>query len=783
MGRLLWIKMLRDMKRSWAAYAICMIIVAIGFCGYSVLELCQKNLEESERYFFQVTDFCDGFAVVERAPESVGALLERIDGVERAEGRLEKNVRVTAYDDEVELHLVSIREGSMNQPKLSRGSLPAEGERQMVIGDAISKVRKIRPGEELPVIIQGKQVMLEVSGSGITPENIYMIKDMGDLFPDPSAYDAAFMDYDTMAGLFSEAGMVNSFLFRLSPGAAWDDVKDEIERTLTPYGCYQLNASEDQLSVSMLDEEIKQLGKMSGVVPFLFLTVAAVILYITMSRLVEQQRTQIGTLLAMGISMKSIQLHYMLYGVFVGAVGGLAGGLLGYGLADPMAGFYRMYFNLPDVTASLSVLYLCGGTVAAAVFCGGVAWVIAGSFGDLTPSVALRPPAPKAARQSALERIPGFAALFTVPGMMAVRSLSRNRKRTAFSIVGISFAFMITATLVSMNKMFDVFIFDYWEKTQKQDIMVQFNRPVSVDDALLAVRHEDIQAAEGVVDVTATLRGPQGEVDCTIQGISPDSRLCRLFDTEGRPVKVEDEGIVLSEHMATLMDVGIGDTIQVKVVYPKERLSRVAVTAIVNQYMGSTAYMSYQGVGRISEYRNVYTSVLLKAPERVQQEILERLNDATAVSLVESRQQRLDGYHSMMGSMSGIMASMSAMGVIIGCVVIYVSSLISFEELKREISTLMALGLRDVQCLEVISVSQWLMSIGGMILGIPMAMGVSRWISVAMASELYTIPDFVDGMSLLRAVGLTMISVWVSSRLMLRKMRKLSPVELLRERE
>lgn len=775
--------MLRDMKRSWATYVICIIIVAIGFCGYSVLELCQKNLEESERYFFQVTDFCDGFATVEQAPESVSSLLERIDGVDLAEGRLEKNVRVMAYDEEVELHLVSIREGSMNQPKLSRGSLPGKGQKQVVVGDAISKVRKIRPGEVLPVMIHGKRIMLEVSGSGITPENIYMIKDMGDLFPDPSSYDAAFMDYDMMAGLFSEPGMVNSFLFRLVPGVEWADVEEEIERVLTPYGCYQLNGSEDQLSVSMLDEEIKQLGKMSGVVPLLFLTVAAVILYITMSRLVEQQRTQIGTLLAMGIDMRKIQLHYMLYGVFVGAVGGIAGGLMGYGLADPMAGFYRMYFNLPDVTASLSGTYLVGGTVAAALFCGGVSWVIAGSFGDLTPAAALRPPAPKAARRSLLERIPGFSSLFTVPGMMAVRSLSRNRKRTAFSITGIAFAFMITATLVSMNKMFDVFIFDYWEETQKQDIMVQFNRPVGVADAMSAVRHADVQSAEGVVDVTATLKGRAGEVDCTVQGIAPDSKLCRLFDVEGRPVKVEEEGIVLSEHMANLMDVDIGDTIQVKVMYPEEKLSRVAVTSIINQYMGSTAYMSYHGVGRISEYRDVYTSVLLKAPDSVQQEILERLEDATAVSLVESRQQRLDGYRSMMGSMSGIMASMSAMGVVIGCVVIYVSSLISFEELKREISTLMALGLRDVQCLEVISVSQWLMSIGGMILGIPMAMAVSRWISAAMASELYTIPDFVDGMSLLRAVGLTMISVWVSSRLMLRKMRKLSPVELLRERE
>ena len=100
----------------------------------------------------------------------------------------------------------------------------------------------------------------------------------------------------------------NSFLIRLTGGTAWDDVEDEVEQVLKPYGLISHNAREDEMAVSMLEEEIKQLERMSGVVPFLFLAVAVVILYITLSRMVEQQRTQIGTLMALGIPKKTMRL-------------------------------------------------------------------------------------------------------------------------------------------------------------------------------------------------------------------------------------------------------------------------------------------------------------------------------------------------------------------------------------------------------------------------------------------------------------------------------------------
>ena len=786
MVKLLFLKMLRDMKRSLVTYLLCGLVVTIGFCGYAVLELASRNLIESRDAFFETTSFCDGFAEVEAAPGSIVKNLAAIPGIEEVEGRLVERVLLSGVEsakseEDVQLQIVSIQQGGMNIPLLSRGVLP-QG-RELVIGDGIAEARQIKTGDRVWIVVAGKRVELDVSGSGLTPENIYMIKDIGDMFPDPAAYGAGFMDYEAMAAMFSKPGQVNSFLFRLEPGVRWKEVKEPIEELLKPYGCRKAYDNGDQLSVNMLNEELMQLERMTGVIPFLFLSVAAVILYITLSRLVEQQRTQVGTLMALGIPAKKVQIHYTAYGAFTGMVGGILGGGSGYLLADPMANFYREYFSLPAATAPVSWQYMINGIVIATVFCGGTAWLIAGALGRLSPAEALRPAAPKAAKPFFLEHIPGFVSLFTVPGMMALRSLTRNKRRAVISLTGIAFAYMITAALVSLNNMFDVFIFDSWEKNQRQDMMVQFNQPVAARDALEAVRHSEVQYAEGVLDLSAELKGPAGTLDSTIQALEEDSVLLRLFREDGSRAHVEHEGIILSRHMADVLGVHPGSSITVKVSYPQERISTVLVTDIVAQYMGSTAYMSHYGAGQISEYRQVYTSVLLKAPDYVRAEILNRLDDATAVSLVESRQGRLAKYRTMVGSMSGIMSMMSMLGVLIGFVVIYISSLISFEELKREISTLMVLGLKSKQCLDVISVGQWILACGGIILGLPMARGISYLMSETMSSELYSIPNFIEPRTLLLAVGLTFLSVIFSSQMMLRKIKRISPVDLLRERE
>ena len=311
MVKLLWHKMLRDMRRSWVTYLICAGIVAVGFCGYSVLSVCMDNLERSRTYFFQETNYCDGYAVMEQAPLSLVKKLRELPGVEHVEGRLVQEVPVRGFpSDETHLKLISVTGEGMNIPLLESGRQPEAGEPELVVGSGFYKAHQLSAGDELTLSIYGVERTLRVCGQGISPENIYMIKSLQEMLPAVDRYDAAFISYDTMAELFGQKGMANQFLFSMADGHSFAEIKDAVEEILKPYGFLQAYEGDEELSVSVIDLELEQVGKVSDSIPFLFLGVAAIILYIMLHRLLEQQRVQMGTLMALGIRPKWIRLHY-----------------------------------------------------------------------------------------------------------------------------------------------------------------------------------------------------------------------------------------------------------------------------------------------------------------------------------------------------------------------------------------------------------------------------------------------------------------------------------------
>lgn len=206
--------------------------------------------------------------------------------------------------------------------------------------------------------------------------------------------------------------------------------------------------------------------------------------------------------------------------------------------------------------------------------------------------------------------------------------------------------------------------------------------------------------------------------------------------------------------MSQRLGVKAGDWIDVKVLYPEERISRIRVTAVMEQYMGTTAYLSPEGLAKISEYRNVSTGIYIKAAKDAQEELWKSFDGAPLVTGIESRTAKLDNWRSLMGSFTVMIGSMVILGILIGLAVLYTSALISFEELKRELSVMRMLGLTAKECLEVISVGQWILTAGGILLGIPMTLWMSHMLAVSMSAKMYSIPDFVDAASVLEAIVL-----------------------------
>ena len=783
---LLFKKLLRDIRKSMSTYIICIIVVAAGFAGYSMLSITHDNLLYARDTYYEQAGFADGFATVVNAPRDAAVRrLLSLPGVASAEGRIVKTARVSSFEgEEVQLRLVSLCKSPLIGLQLSSGSLPQQGEYRLILGDQFAAARNLKEGNSLKLSAVGREVNLTVSGSGQSPEFIYLMGDnAADFIIEPGQFGVAHLPLDVVEALFGWQGFANDFVINMEQGARFEDIEEQVRQLLEPYGVIGVYARKDQTSHSMLGTELDQLGQMAKAMPFLFLIVSGIILYITLRRLIEKQRGQIGTLKAFGYRDHQVLLHYLSYGGVVGLLGGLVGGALGSWLAEPLTNYYKTYYYIPGLAGRFSVVYLIQGLVLSTAFCSLAAWLAARRMLQLSPAQTMRPAAPKSAKKTLVERMPAVFNLFTVTGRMGVRNIFRSPARSIMTLLGVACAYMIMAVLLSMFSLVDVFIFDYFGQMQAQDIKVTFAHPVTPADALRAARSDLIEVADPIAEVPVTLRRGDAKQDATVIAMEYDATLYRLYDEQGADITLDDSGIVLSSHLASQLGVNIGETIELETIYPTKKTSLVLVSGVVPQYIGANGYMSLEALGKVSEYRNAVTALFIKAPEEALNDLVTRLQKVEGVAAVEHRNQIISKYRELLGSATGIYASMATMAVLIGFSVIYTSSLIGFEELKREISVLNVLGLHSRETLEVISVEQWLLSLGGIALGIPLAYGADYWLISGMSSDLFSIPPMTNPESLVQAVVLTFVAVWLSNLVMHRRVKKIVPADFLRDRE
>jgi len=782
-------KMLRDIGRNKMAYIACAIVVIIGLMTYTAMQMSKDNLFIARENFYSQYHLADGFAKVKSMPYSQVEKLKDIQGIDEIQGRLVEDVRVLGMDEEknIYLRLISMKQEKpyiLNGVQLLKGSLPEENDRAVLLGDKFFTAHELSLGETLTVIIEGKRVKLNIAGTGQSPEFVYAMKDAQNLFPDPEAFEVAYMPYDVMESLFARKGMVNDITFTLKPGFEFEDVEQALEIELKKYGMESLVAQKDQTSNAMLTQELDGLETSSRTVPILFLGIAAIILYIMLKRMVESQRGQIGTLKACGYRNNEILLHYLSYGLMVGLAGGILGGLSGTALSISMTKMYQQYFSLPNLTGRFSWQYFLSGILLSAGFSLIAAYQGAKSVLSLKPVDAMRPPVPAFNKKSWLEQVPGFWAAFTVQGRMAIRNMLRNKGRSFFILIGIMFTFSMMAVMLSMYSMMDIMVLDQFTKVQKYDIKISFTSPLPLNEVARELQDgKGVKRVEPMVEVPVTLQKEHRKKDVVALGLMQDSELYTPIDKQGNRIQIPRDGMVLSEQVAGKLKARVGDRLQLESIWARESPVNVNVVGIIPQYLGSSVYMNQEAFLALLRQGEIATSALVSMDKEQIPALKQRYDDSKYIGNLEERQQSIDLYNELMGSSMYMLWIMAAMAVITGFAIVYNSSIITLAERERELASLRVLGMRPQEVMEVISVEQWFIGIFGILAGIPLAFAMNRGLSSSMSTDLYSIPATTTPSALLQAFIGTMLAIGFAQWWVSRKVSRLDLVGVLKERE
>lgn len=785
--RALDIKLLRDLKRLWAQALAIALVMAAGVATLILGVGAYDSLSTTRERYYDAHGFADIFASLTRAPGSLKAEIAAIDGVAAVETRVEKIALadLPGMAEPASVLLVSLPDTHMpalNRLYLRSGRLPDPGAEEAVASAGFAAAHGLAEGDTIRVLINGRQRDVKLSGTALSPEFIYALGP-GALMPDDRRFGILWAPESLLAPAYDLDGAFNQVAIRLVRGVNPQAVIAEADRLLARYGGRGAYTRKDQLSHAFLDAELRQLRTMSRILPPIFLLVSAFLVNMTLSRLIALEREQIGLLKAMGYSSLSVVRHYAGFVTLIAiagiALGFVAGGWLGAGLTR----LYAAFFSFPFLVFSRNpaVYGIAAGATYAAAILGAVKAVRDVAW--LSPAVAMAPPAPPRFRKI-LGGMADLSRYVRQSGVIVMRHLTHWPVRTLSGVLGMAMAVAILVgslwSFGSIEHMIDV----TFQRSDRQDATITFT-DVRRMDALYEVRRlPGVKQAEPFRAVAVKLVNGPAQRRISLIGNSAGGQLSRVLDGKLVPVTLPDGGLVISEALAELLKLRLGDKVSVEVLEGRRQKLDVPVSAIITGFIGLTAYMNLDAMNRMLGEDQLISGAYLALDAEGRGALFARLKEMPAASFISLRYAALANFRETLAQNISIMITVyTSLASIIAFGVVYNFARISLSEQGREMASLRVLGFTRGEVSALLLGELAVVAIVAQPVGWLLGYGFAWTMANGFRTDLYRVPLVVNREVYAWASLIVFAAAALSGLVVRRRIDRLDMIEVLKTRE
>ena len=569
---------------------------------------------------------------------------------------------------------------------------------------------------------------------------------------------------------------------------AWKEIQDIEEpewivtdrNALPEYSDYGDNA-----------DRIKNIGE---VFPVIFFLVAALISLTTMTRMVEEQRTQIGTLKALGYGKYAIASKYLNY-AFLATVGGSAAGILIGEKILPyiiIKAYGIMYHNVGNnLEIHYELKFALTASIAAVVCTVGATVVACYRVLAETPASLMRPPAPKEGKRVLVEKITILWKHLNFTWKSCLRNLFRYKKRLFMTIFGISGSMALMLVGFGIKDSISDIVVKQYEELQHYDGTIITDEDASPEEreklSEYLKQNKKIQRFTNIQFTKITAPREKSSISCYLyvpedmENFREDVTLRNRITKEG--YELTDAGAVISEKTARLLGLQVGDSITLEKDH-EEYQARVAV--ITENYMGHYIYMTpavyEQTFGEKPIYEDVIFSVrdeYLDQEETIGKEILSQ-PAALSISYTASLAAQVDRMLSTLGIVIVVLIVSAGM---LAFVVLYNLNNINITERQRELATLKVLGFYDNEVSQYVLRENILLTIAGIIFGSGFGVLLHRYIIVTVEVDAVMFGRNIRPVSFFYCAVITCIFSLIVNLFMHRKLKKIDMVESLKSVE
>lgn len=579
-----------------------------------------------------------------------------------------------------------------------------------------------------------------------------------------------------------------------------DDAQETIDTTDLP-DMYILDRSQHE-GAAIYHADTERMDALARVFPFMFFLVAALVSLTTMTRMVEDERILIGTYKALGYSTIQIATKYLVYALLAAGIGSVLGvGVLCQVLPLIIMKAYSVIYAIPLLPPPLPI------KADVAVFSAGLGigiTLIATICSVLSslreqPAPLMLPRAPKAGKRILLERIRPLWRRISFSWKVTLRNLFLYKKRLFMTVIGIAGC---TALLLVGFGLHDAI----WDIINKQYVdITHYQMTVGLNDHAndldvqhvkdVLTQHPEIEHIDRVHTAHMSAKGEDDTLSSThVDVVVPQS--LDIFNKSitlknrisGKQVPFDESSVVISEKLATLHHLRVGDTL---VLFDRDKVGnsvgaghKLTITGICENYVGTTVYIAPTIFAKISSSPVMYETLFIQAPDlkpgEQQQNIASELHSCDDVSLVAFSDETISLYRNMISVVDYVVAVLIISAVLLAFIVLYNLTNINIEERLREIASLKVLGFTKREIYAYIFREVFLLSLLGDVFGLGVGVYLERFVVATAEVDYVMFSRTIHLESFVIAFVLTLVFTGLILLVMTPKLNRIDMVESLK---
>lgn len=571
-----------------------------------------------------------------------------------------------------------------------------------------------------------------------------------------------------------------------------NDAKKELEDLEMPE--WMVTDREDLPEYTDYGDNADRLRNIGQVFPVIFFLVAALISLTTMTRMVEEQRTQIGTLKALGYKKSAIAAKYICYAFFATLLGSVLGMLIGEKIIPYIiiTAYGIMYHNVAN---TISIDYQPGFALiasAASVVCTvGATLFASGKELQETPASLMRPPAPKEGKRVLLERLTFIWKHLSFSWKSTIRNLFRYKKRLIMTVFGIagSMGLMLVGFGIQ-DSISDIAAIQYRELQHYDGMVIEDSDATEEEHAeLFEYMKENEQIAHCNRVQMTKISAPKGSSNISIYLFVPESLSEFAKDVTlknritGETYELTDEGAAISEKTASLLGLKVGDMIPLK---KGDKEYKVRVAVITENYMSHYLYMTPRGYeqtfGEKPEYENIVFTMQEDCKDDLEMAGSRILANpgALSISYTSSLASQVDR---MLSTLDAVILVLIVSAGMLAFVVLYNLNNINITERQRELATLKVLGFYDGEVSQYVLRENVILTVLGIMFGAVFGILIHRYVITTVEVDAVMFGRNIKPLSFLYSGILTSIFSIVVNGVMHFKLKTIDMVESLKSVE